>query len=437
MVTILILACDEAELAIRAVESVRNSVGETEIEVVLVDNGSSDGLSEWASTQGDITYVYMDNGVEPWSKVLNEVINELPITGDFVVMHANQCMAKGCMESLVRNLYSDEMIAMISCPVCEIGTEFDPKGADHIENVMKVNAGFYMMKKEIYDKIGGYEEKIYSLFEQSFDIALRLIDQGYRLVVDHGTCVYADSVRSLPEPKATISWANRDTLEIERKWGIHYFNTHPNMDLIEMLDSDNDEEIRVLDIGCDCGANLFGVKSKYPNAITYGCDISEGAVKTAAHFSDRAFVNNIEEESLDIEDGSLDYIMFGDVLEHLHDPAKTLNYIQRFLKPNGRVVASIPNLMHISVMKQILNGDFTYTETGLLDKTHIHMFTYNEIIRMFKSCGYDIECAGQTVVPITQEDEALIGKLTELGEGTERFMYETFQYQIRAKKSRM
>lgn len=60
------------------------------------------------------------------------------------------------------------------------------------------------------------------------------------------------------------------------------------------------------------------------------------------------------------------------------------------MNEGGEILASIPNLMYISVIEQLLYGNFTYTDIGLLDKTYIHLFTYNEIVRMFDEAGYDI-----------------------------------------------
>ena len=52
-------------------------------------------------------------------------------------------------------------------------------------------------------------------------------------------------------------------------------------------------------------------------------------------------------------------------------------------KENGVILASIPNVAHISVLAPLLAGNWTYTEYGLLDKTHIRFFTFNEMLRMF------------------------------------------------------
>ena len=45
--------------------------------------------------------------------------------------------------------------------------------------------------------------------------------------------------------------------------------------------------------------------------------------------------------------------------------------VKPYIKQNGVILASIPNVAHISVLAPLLAGNWTYTEYGLLDKTHI------------------------------------------------------------------
>ncbi len=139
------------------------------------------------------------------------------------------------------------------------------------------------------------------------------------------------------------------------------------------------------------------------------------------------------EETLDYEDGYFDYIIFGDVLEHLHQPAAVLENMKRYLKPGGAILASIPNIMHISIVSNLLNGYWTYEDSGILDKTHLRFFTKNEIVRMFSQTGYQIEDIGVTRIYITPEQQKLIEQLCSISSsGMDAFT--TYQYLIRARK---
>ena len=51
---------------------------------------------------------------------------------------------------------------------------------------------------------------------------------------------------------------------------------------------------------------------------------------------------------------------------------------------------SIPNIAHNSIIIDLCNDKFEYGETGLLDKTHIHFFTYMTLVQLVESIGYEI-----------------------------------------------
>ena len=82
--------------------------------------------------------------------------------------------------------------------------------------------------------------------------------------------------------------------------------------------------------------------------------------------------------------------MLADVIEHLVDPAFVLKKLRKMLTKNGRIVFSIPNMAHISIRLSLLEGKFEHTETGLIDKTHLHFYTKSEIERLFYEAGYEI-----------------------------------------------
>jgi lipopolysaccharide biosynthesis protein/SAM-dependent methyltransferase len=78
-----------------------------------------------------------------------------------------------------------------------------------------------------------------------------------------------------------------------------------------------------------------------------------------------------------------DYIVFADVLEHLYHPEVVLNESKKLLKRNGSILLSVPNIAHNSIVLNLLNNKFSYTEYGLLDNTHIRFFTIESLKKIF------------------------------------------------------
>lgn len=121
-------------------------------------------------------------------------------------------------------------------------------------------------------------------------------------------------------------------------------------------------------------------------------------------------------------------------MEHLHDPQGIIRFCREKLNEHGCILAHIPNLMHISVMEQLLQGKFEYTDTGLLDRTHIHFFTRYEIENMFHSEGYAIEQMNPSILKLTGEQEVLLEKLMKLSTNVEPDMYRAYHYTVKARK---
>jgi 2-polyprenyl-3-methyl-5-hydroxy-6-metoxy-1,4-benzoquinol methylase len=88
--------------------------------------------------------------------------------------------------------------------------------------------------------------------------------------------------------------------------------------------------------------------------------------------------------------GRFDAIFFGDVLEHLEDPAAALARVRPWLSERGAVIASVPNVGHWSVISDLAAGRFDYVPYSILSGTHVRFFTRRTLTDLFEACGYEI-----------------------------------------------
>ena len=161
---------------------------------------------------------------------------------------------------------------------------------------------------------------------------------------------------------ATGSVAERDDSTQDRDMG--YFE-HARPELLERIPL---TARRVLDIGCGGGRLGESLKARQPVHVT-GVDMVETAANAARTRLDEVFVGDIER--IDFPSGSFDAVICGDVLEHLRDPsAFLLHRLRGWLKPDGVLITSIPNVRHLSVIQALLAGNWTYESAGLLDRDH-------------------------------------------------------------------
>lgn len=147
----------------------------------------------------------------------------------------------------------------------------------------------------------------------------------------------------------------------------------------------------VLDVGTATGF-VAEALAKRGCKVT-GIEAVPEAASRAKEHCERVLVGDIESMDLDelLEGEAFDVIIFGDVLEHLKEPSRTLERMLPFLKPEGYVVASIPNIAHGSVRLALLQGDFDYRPKGLLDNTHLRFYTRQSIEELFRDAGYALD----------------------------------------------
>ena len=142
---------------------------------------------------------------------------------------------------------------------------------------------------------------------------------------------------------------------------------------------------RLLDIGCGLG---FFVKkiSDYSNWQPYGIEIS----KTAADFATTELkLANIfcgKAEEADLPKNYFDIITLWDVIEHIPNPDKILNYIGSILKDGGLLFIHTPNAniqLFKARFKKLFYG-MKPTRHYLEAKDHINIYTVKSISMVLK-----------------------------------------------------
>ena len=135
----------------------------------------------------------------------------------------------------------------------------------------------------------------------------------------------------------------------------------------------------ILDIGCGEATTWKGEKNFEITGIEIFFEVAINAKKNIKNI----IVGNVEH--LPLKNKKFDCLVFADILEHIYNPWETLNYLTKnFLKDNGYIIASIPNIQYYRVLKKIFSGKWEYSNSGILDFDHIRFFTYLSIINLLE-----------------------------------------------------
>ncbi len=120
----------------------------------------------------------------------------------------------------------------------------------------------------------------------------------------------------------------------------------------------------LLDIGCGRGELINALKSNSIKTNFIGIEISKPSREIALARGLNVIHADLG-DPLPFEDESFDVVVFGEVIEHLYDPDFALDEIVRVLRPNGRLIATTPNLTSWLNRILVLFGiQPIYTETS-------------------------------------------------------------------------
>lgn len=194
-------------------------------------------------------------------------------------------------------------------------------------------------------------------------------------------------------------------------FGLDMYADNANADIIERIENRS----RVLEFGSANGRMTKYLKEQKQCLVDI-VEIDDKAGNCAAVYANKAClgvedgdINGTRWQEL-LQGNQYDIIVFADVLEHLVDPLNVLKRCNSFLGKNGKILCSVPNIAHASVILGLLNGHFEYSDNGLLDRTHIHFFTEESFKQLINDAGYCIsyehsilEKVGTIEIPYTYD----------------------------------
>lgn len=146
-------------------------------------------------------------------------------------------------------------------------------------------------------------------------------------------------------------------------------------------------EDTILDVGCNNGSHTVALSSD--SKSVHGFDKNYALLLLAKDELSKSSKINIFLSCGDAEtnwpylDNQFDVVIFLDVLEHLNNRSLALDEIKRVLKPQGRLLLSVPNRNTTWKNSRSCVGLFPYS-----DPDHKYEYTQDEIELILTSIGF-------------------------------------------------
>lgn len=172
--------------------------------------------------------------------------------------------------------------------------------------------------------------------------------------------------------------------------------------LHELAVGERQAPLSILEVGCASG--YLGASLVARGHRVTGVEPDPASAHAAARVLTDVWNGGLHDYLATHPQARFDVLLFGDVLEHMVDPADALRHALPHLREGGRIVVSLPNVAHGSVRAMLLEGRFDYEERGILDRTHLRFFTREGIAKLCADTGLAIERLFAVGVPIGDVD---------------------------------
>ena len=122
----------------------------------------------------------------------------------------------------------------------------------------------------------------------------------------------------------------------------------------------------------------------------------------AGDYCEEIVVANIESEELPFKEDFFDVIIASHVLEHLVCSGAVLNKIRKNVKDGGILLAAVPNMANWRLRVRFLNGNWQREETGPLDRTHLHFYSFKTAPELLRNTAFRLESCypGNPAIPL-------------------------------------
>ena len=178
-------------------------------------------------------------------------------------------------------------------------------------------------------------------------------------------------------------------------------------DVLPLLPEDLGPASSVLEIGCGRAATGALIGERFGCRVV-GIELNPEAAAAAGKRLDRVIQGDVQT----LEPGeTFDAIVAFELFEHLTDGQEFLERAAGWLRPGGRIVLSVPNVGHYSVVEDLIAGRWDYIPMGLLCATHVRFFTRRTLEDWLHAAGFDRYRIDAQTTPLPARIDALPASL--------------------------
>lgn len=283
----IILTYNQLKYTKMCIDSIRNNNAENTYEIIVVDNNSTDGTVEWLKSQKDINVIYNKKN-EGFPKGCNQGISIANKENNIMLLNNDTILMVNSIFNLRMGLYSDEKVGatgsvsnsvayyqqlVLDCKEFTDNVKFallnNIPDDNYYEERVKLIGFAMLIKREAINKVGGLEEKFTPGNYEDDDISLRILKNGYKLLLCRDSYIHHFGSTSFKENAYKYNeLLNTNRIKFYEKWG---FDANEAFKIfLQLPDFLEEKDKKVLEVNSLSGATLLNARNNKKDVELYG-----------------------------------------------------------------------------------------------------------------------------------------------------------------------
>lgn len=372
-VSVIILSYNGMELTSLCIDSLCQSMPKEAGELVIIDNASTDGSAIWlqnlkkseetknnSTRRNPVIKVICNEENKGFPSGCNQGILAAEPENDIFLLNNDTIVPPNALFWLRMGLYENEKIGAAGSVSNHANNDqmvtakkgspeaWYKYGEEHnipmkypYEKKAWLMGFAVMFKRKALEKVGYLDERFTPGNYEDNDIGYRFLKEGYTQLLCKNSFIYHfGSVGFRKNKRAFDELLSSNRKKLIEKHGMEIDSfSWVRTDLLKLIEEEPFSRLRILDVGCGLGATIAKAESLFPNSEVIGIEKEPEVVRIGNNLA-RIIKGDIETMELPFEESRFDYILLGNVLEHLKNPPEVLKRLYRYVKKPGSIIIS-------------------------------------------------------------------------------------------------
>lgn len=294
-VAVVIAAFNCSYMQQKNIESIRETLPEDSYSIYVVDNASTDGITQWLSEQKDV-HLLKNQENKGFSVACNQAVSMTVGSDDekcdIYLLNNDTRLAPNSLFWLRMGLYENTEVGATGSYANYAGNDqqidliFDTP-QDYVEygkiiNVPMKNpyeertrlSGLSMLiKREAWNRVSGMDEIFSPGYFEDDDICMKLAICGYRLLLCKNSFIYHAGSQSFSKRNDINELLISHQHLFIDKYGFDSISySMPALELISQIPFGPNDSFNVLQLGSGIGADMKYIRSVFPNSSVVGVE---------------------------------------------------------------------------------------------------------------------------------------------------------------------